>query len=137
MALAYALDYIERNDSPSSPTTASSWSASARRTRWRSSRTAPGVASHGVERWRSDCGCNSGRPSGWNQDWRAPLRDALDWLRDDALAPIFEPRRRMLFSDPWAARDDYIRVILDRSHGTCAMLSSPHHAIDLLDRQNK
>jgi alpha-amylase/alpha-mannosidase (GH57 family) len=68
---------------------------------------------HGVERWRSDCGCNSGGHP-WNQQWRAPLREALDWLRD-RLAPIFESRLKMYFRDPWAGRDDYIRVILDRS----------------------
>ena len=44
---------------------------------------------HGVERWRSNCGCNSGGHSGWHQQWRAPLRDALDWLRDTT-APLYE-----------------------------------------------
>src|SRR6202140_4054307 len=68
---------------------------------------------HGVERWRSDCGCNSGGHP-WNQQWRAPLRAALDWLRDK-LAPIFESRLKEYVRDPWATRDDYIRVILDRS----------------------
>ena len=68
---------------------------------------------HGVERWRSDCGCNSGGHP-WNQQWRAPLRAALDWLRDK-IAPIFESRLAAYLHDPWASRDDYIRVILDRS----------------------
>jgi alpha-amylase/alpha-mannosidase (GH57 family) len=70
--------------------------------------------SHGVERWRADCGCNSGGHPGWNQSWRAPLRRALDWLRDTA-SPLFEQRAAQLLRDPWAARDDYISVILDRS----------------------
>ena len=69
--------------------------------------------SHGVERWRSNCGCNSGRP-GWNQEWRGPLREALDFLRDRA-ASIFETKGAELLRDPWAARDDYINVMLDRS----------------------
>ncbi len=68
---------------------------------------------HGVERWRSDCGCNSGG-NPWKQHWRAPLRAALDWLRD-RIAPIFESRSKQFLRDPWASRDDYIRVILDRS----------------------
>ena len=68
---------------------------------------------HGVERWRSDCGCNGGKP-GFNQKWRAPLRKALDDLRD-AIAPLTEDEGSKLFADVWAARDAYIEVILDRS----------------------
>ncbi len=68
---------------------------------------------HGVERWRAHCGCNSGR-DGWTQHWRAPLRAALDWLRDE-LAAIYEREISRYLRDGWAARDDYISVILDRS----------------------
>jgi alpha-amylase/alpha-mannosidase (GH57 family) len=79
---------------------------------------------HGVERWRSDCGCNSGGHA-WNQQWRGPLRAALDWLRD-CLAPIFESRLKVYFKDPWAARNDYIRVILDRSQESRAAFFADH-----------
>lgn len=68
---------------------------------------------HGVERWRSNCGCNSGR-GGWNQEWRRPLRDALDWLRD-FVSPRFEKLAAKFLRDPWAARNRYIRVVLNRS----------------------
>ena len=68
---------------------------------------------HGVERWRMDCGCSTGVGSGWNQQWRAPLRDALDWLRDECVE-IFEAAGAQALHDPWAARDDYIEVMLDR-----------------------
>jgi hypothetical protein len=69
---------------------------------------------HGVERWRSNCGCNSGGHSGWNQEWRAPLRAALDWLRDTLAGPYTE-KASTLLKDAWGARDKYIDVILDRS----------------------
>jgi hypothetical protein len=68
---------------------------------------------HGVERWRSDCGCSSGTP-GYHQRWRAPLREALDWLRDKMVMQ-FEYEAAKLLKDPWKARNDYIAVILDRS----------------------
>ncbi len=67
---------------------------------------------HGVERWRSDCGCSSGAHPGWNQRWRAPLRSAVDWLTD-RLAGVFDELGRPSLADPWQARDDYIAVILD------------------------
>ncbi|MFZ0864464.1 MAG: DUF3536 domain-containing protein [Candidatus Sulfotelmatobacter sp.] len=85
---------------------------------------------HGVGRWREDCGCNSGGHA-WNQQWRAPLRAALDWLRDK-LAPIFESRLKEYVRAPWATRDDYIRVILDRSE-ECRKAFFADHAIRPLE----
>ncbi len=79
---------------------------------------------HGVERWRADCGCNSGR-AGWHQRWRGPLRDALDWLRD-RLVPIFEENARPFLRDPWAARNDFIDVMLDRSEKAVAAFFKKH-----------
>ena len=68
---------------------------------------------HGVERWRANCGCYNGKP-GFNQQWRAPLREALDFLRD-ATAPLAEALAAPLLIDLWSARDDYIHIVLDRS----------------------
>ncbi len=69
---------------------------------------------HGVGRWMTHCGCNSGGHPDWNQGWRTPLRESLDWLRDE-LAPLYEAKGAELFRDVWAARNEYISVILDRS----------------------
>ena len=66
-----------------------------------------------MERWRSDCGDNTGRP-GWKQAWRKPLGDAMNVLRDD-IAPNFEAEAMKYLKDPWAARNDYVEVVLDRS----------------------
>ncbi|MDR1084451.1 MAG: DUF3536 domain-containing protein [Deltaproteobacteria bacterium] len=67
---------------------------------------------HGLERWRSDCGCHTGGGPGWNQKWRTPLRDGLNWLRDE-LKNIYLTAGARLLHDPWAARDDYINVVLE------------------------
>ena len=69
---------------------------------------------HGVERWRSDCGCSTGKHPEWNQGWRKPLREALDWLRD-TLAQSYVEKARSFLKDPWEARNSYIEIILDRS----------------------
>jgi alpha-amylase/alpha-mannosidase (GH57 family) len=84
---------------------------------------------HGVERWRSDCGCNSGRP-GWNQQWRAPLRTGLDELRD-ATIPLAEKLSAKLFKDLWAARDAYISVILNRSRSNIDAFFAEHASHEL------
>lgn len=81
---------------------------------------------HGVERWRSNCGCNGGKP-GCNQQWRTPLRDALDYLRD-ATAPLAEALADPLLIDLWSARDAYIDIVLDRS---------PDSVADFFDRHAK
>jgi alpha-amylase/alpha-mannosidase (GH57 family) len=70
---------------------------------------------HGIDRWRSDCGCETGGKAGWHQRWRQPLRSSLNWLRD-TLVPLYEEKAGDLFRDPWQARDDYVSVINDRSY---------------------
>ncbi len=67
---------------------------------------------HGVERWRADCGCNSGAHPGWRQDWRQPLRESLDGLKTE-LDGLFEQRGAPLLRDPWEARNDYIEVLFE------------------------
>lgn len=72
---------------------------------------------HGVGRWMEDCGCSTGAQAGWNQKWRKPLREALDWLRDQ-LSEIYEKHAGKFFKDPWTARNKYIDVILDRNESS-------------------
>jgi alpha-amylase/alpha-mannosidase (GH57 family) len=69
---------------------------------------------HGVGRWIRDCGCHTGGEPGWDQKWRAPLRAALDFLRDENI-PHFEATGSSLFKSPWAARDESISLVLDPS----------------------
>ncbi len=75
---------------------------------------------------RRDCGCHTGGEPGWNQSWRAPLRAALNFLRDDA-AVKFESVGSELLRDPWAARNDYIEVMLDPQHARERFLT--RHAV--------
>jgi len=78
---------------------------------------------HGVERWRSDCGCSTGGESGWSQAWRAPLRESLDRLSED-LSRVFETEGGRLLTDPWAARDAYVDVVLGGEEERSAFLAS-------------
>ena len=83
---------------------------------------------HGVERWRSDCGCRV-RPD-WHQRWRAPLRSTLDWLRDEIDA-FYESRASAWLKDPWQARDEYVDVVLDRSPERLEAFFARHQRLTL------
>lgn len=133
MALAYAISYIEKNElakitnygefmEKHPPTHEAeilentSWSCA-----------------HGIERWKSDCGCSSGRP-GWNQQWRQPLRNALDYLRDDIAGP-FEQKASELVHDPWQARNDYIEVVNNRAARNVDLFLANHQNHELSEEE--
>lgn len=73
--------------------------------------------SHGVERWKSDCGCSIGYFGEWNQKWRSPLRNSLNSLKK-RLNEIFEEQTKDYFLDCWDARNGYIHVLLNRNPDT-------------------
>ncbi len=87
---------------------------------------------HGVGRWMEDCGCTTGGPPSWNQAWRAPLREAFDLLRQRA-DPLFEQEGTKLLTNPWAARDDYISVLLGRKVGAAKRFFDTHAKRPLTD----
>lgn len=80
---------------------------------------------HGVERWRSNCGCRADVNNGWSQNWRQPLRALLDWLRDK-LIPIYEIEAANLIVAPWDARNEYIHLIQDRSEAALKAFLEKH-----------
>lgn len=68
---------------------------------------------HGVERWKSDCGCNTGGHDDWNQKWRAPLRESFDWVREKLIG-LYESEMQNFTDNPWESRNKYIQVVLNR-----------------------
>ena len=115
---------------------------------------------HGVERWRDDCGCCTtgsiiqmpvsnpvvqttarDRPIAVKscglvsrQKWRAPLREAMDWLRQ-TLISLFNNRMSQFVTDPWQARDDYIDIILNRSPKNIELFFLKHATRTLSDKE--
>jgi alpha-amylase/alpha-mannosidase (GH57 family) len=123
MALAAALHRLQ-NDPDVTLTTYAAYLAIAPPTHEVQIR--PGTAwscFHGVERWRSDCGCRVS--SDTHQRWRAPLRAALDGLRD-AVDALYEARAGQLLKDPWQARDDYAAVVFARTPARIADFLARH-----------
>jgi alpha-amylase/alpha-mannosidase (GH57 family) len=129
MALAQALQLVEATDGVRLTNYAEYLALQPPRHEVRIIEDSSWSCAHGIERWRSDCGCTNGETGG-SQAWRGPLRDALDWLRDELDAP-FESRAKHYLRDPWAARDDYHEVVLHRSDHLGPFLE--RHAIHPLD----
>lgn len=74
---------------------------------------------HGVERWRSECGCASEIRPGWRQTWRTPLRKAIDMLSAETLK-AYEELGPALFKDHYEALRNYYMVLSLRSPGVLA-----------------
>lgn len=87
---------------------------------------------HGVGRWKEDCGCSTGGHPGWNQKWRKPLRDALDYLRDELIV-VFENEGQKYFDNVWDVRNKYINVILDRNEMNVKKFQQENFNPDLTD----
>ena len=87
---------------------------------------------HGLGRWERDCGCRLDRHSGWKQEWRGPLRAALDKLahRIDA---FYEDDASRFFDDPWAVRDAASALWLDHRPGAAKVFLSAHAKRPLSD----
>jgi hypothetical protein len=114
MALAYALHYIETNGMARLTNYGEYLEKNPPLHEVQIHENTSWSCAHGIERWKSNCGCNSGGHPGWNQEWRASLREALDWLRD-RISALYEEKAAEYLRDPWAARDDYVNIVVDRS----------------------
>lgn len=140
MALARALDEVDRDPEVCLTTFAAYLDRHPPRADVRIVEDSSWSCSHGVSRWTGACECGS--PDGASVSWRQPLRAALDGLRD-GLALRFEQVGERLLRDPWAARNDYVRCLLDPSrdmredflavHGTSRSAGEP--AFSLLEQQ--
>jgi alpha-amylase/alpha-mannosidase (GH57 family) len=125
MALAFCLDYIERHKVSNLTNYAQFLAKHPPTHEVQIHENSSWSCAHGIERWRNDCGCNTGGKPSWNQRWRKPLRETLDWLRDE-LTKIYERETADMFKDPWVARNEYIHVILNRNDDTIQKFLEDH-----------
>ena len=113
MALAYCIKYIEENKLANLTNYSQYMSLFEAEYEVEIHENSSWSCVHGVERWRNDCGCNTGGTS-WNQQWRKPLRKTFDWLRDQ-LEVVYQREMRKFNPDVWELRNKYIKIILDRN----------------------
>lgn len=65
---------------------------------------------HGVERWKTHCGCSDGGHPDWIQDWRRPLRRCLNYLKY-YVDEQYSKKGGGLFRDSGAALREYGLVL--------------------------
>ncbi|MDP8267025.1 MAG: DUF3536 domain-containing protein [Candidatus Aceula meridiana] len=134
MALAYCLDYIREKNLAKITIYGEYLESHPPRNEVEIHENSSWSCVHGVERWKNNCGCNSGMHWSWNQKWRAPLRGALDWLRDNAVQ-IFEEQMKSYVKDPWQVRNDYIDVILNRSEENVSLFFEKNQTHNLSSQE--
>ncbi|MGD0074094.1 MAG: DUF3536 domain-containing protein [Candidatus Binataceae bacterium] len=70
---------------------------------------------HGVERWRSNCGCRFDQ--GTSQEWRAPLREAMDFVVNH-VHHLYDRSAEPLVKEPIVALKESIRLAIDTNPAT-------------------
>jgi len=114
MALSYCLDYIEKNNLARITNYGEYLELNPLNYEVQIVENTSWSCPHGVERWRNNCGCKAGGHPDWQQNWRKPLREAMDWLRDKSIE-TFERGASAYFKDIWQVRNEYIAVVLNRT----------------------
>ncbi|MBK7569730.1 MAG: DUF3536 domain-containing protein [Bacteroidetes bacterium] len=89
---------------------------------------------HGVERWRTNCGCTDGGHPEYHQKWRAPLRNALNWLKDQ-VDIIFEKEVSFITPNPWQLRNKYIELVLNRNENVIEPFFEKYCVIKVSEEQ--
>lgn len=130
MALAYCLRYIEENDLTELTNYGQYLSLFEPEYEVEIHEDSSWSCAHGIERWRSNCGCHTGGGPNWNQEWREPLRNGLDMIRD-IMIDIFEKGLKNYSDDVWMMRDEYIHVIMDRSKANIRRFLKRHTTVEL------
>jgi len=87
---------------------------------------------HGIERWRSNCGCHTGGEEHWNQKWRTGLRESLNWLRD-RFAEIYEKEMFAFHNDPWELRNSSIELFFNRTDESIEHFFDSHFSKPITD----
>ncbi len=110
MALAAAIDRIARRDDARIENYASIVARMGARPAAQLVSPSAWSCTHGVERWRADCGCKASSERGWSQAWRKPLRESLTWLAGE-LRARWDAQAPAMFVDSAATLDAYGDVV--------------------------